>query len=207
VKRRLLLAIAASIVLVIGLGMTTIPAKAQPTFQICNDRGAQSLCLNRLGGGTRPGTSIIGWSAGDNNNGFAFISLSGMCNHGRVSSFLQCPFTPNRGLNDRYDGASIVAIQWTKPGSGLCVADSGIGSGSAILDRCPDIYGNGGANGTIFTLSQSGNPTYVVNRYWSNNIGGGNGYNPRWMCVYLKAAPVFLNSNAGLAGYCQFNEI
>lgn len=208
-KHRLLLAIAASAVLVISLGMTAIPARAQPTFEICNARGSSSLCLNRLGGGTRPGTTIIGYSAGDNNNGFVFIALSGMCNGGVVSAAMECPFTPNKGLNSRYNGRSIVKIQ-TEGTLGLCVGDSGTGSGSSVLDACPDDNGNGGANGTIFILAQGSAPTYVVNRYWSDNLagsGGGGGSNPRWMCIYVKAAPVFLNNSSGQAGYCQFNEL
>lgn len=205
-KRRLLLAIAIGAVLTTCLGMITIPANALPTFEICTARGSSSLCLNRNGGGTRAGTAIIGWSAGDNNNDFLEVQITGMCDHGYVST--TCPFTPAcGGLNSRYIGASIVRIEANNTNN-LCVGDNGTGSGGAALETCPDDNGNGGT-GTIFILAQTGNPSYLVNRYWSNYTGnfGGGGRNARWMCIFVKGTPVTINHDTGNAGTCQFNEL
>lgn len=176
---------------------------AAPPFEVCTDRGSNALCIDRFQGGTRAGTALIGWPPGSDNNNFLYVSMSGMCNHGEVSANLECPFTPNRGLNARYDGARIVEIL---NNNGLCVADSGTGSSTSALEACPpNTNGAGGADGTIFILAQSGDPTYVVNRYWSDLSSGGNGYNPRWMCIYLKASPVWIGADTASAGTCQFN--
>jgi hypothetical protein len=129
-----------------------------------------------------------------------------MCDHGFVST--TCPFIPqSSGLNTRYIGASIVKIAANNTNN-LCVGDNGRGTGGSALETCPDANGNGGT-GTIFILAQSGNPSYLVNRYWSNYTGqfGGGGSNPRWMCIYVKGATVALNNDTGAAGYCQFNEL
>jgi hypothetical protein len=189
-------------------------ATAAPPIEICTAEGSHSLCLNRNGGGTTAGTSVIGWSEGDSNNYFDYVWLNGACNHGYVSAVLECPFTPNRGLNARYDGAAIVEIH-ALGNVGLCVADSGTGSGAAVLGTCPDFDGNGGSNGTIFILSDvhsftSPQPTsYVVNRYWSDFSGqsGGAGSNPRWLCRVVRGSPLFENFSVGMAGACQFNRL
>jgi hypothetical protein len=202
----------ASSSLAAGPAARVVPAQA-PISQVCTAMGARSLCANRNAGGTAPGTYVISWSAGDPNDDFAFFYLTGMCNAGRVSANLECPFTPNKGLNARYNGHSIVEIyNWA---TGLCVADSGTGSGATVLDKCPDGNGNGGADGTIFTLSNatqtSGRPptTYVVNRFWSDfsGQGGGNGTTPRWLCTIGKSLFLIENNPQGMAGLCQWNEI
>jgi len=189
-----------------------VPAQALIS-QICTPQGAHALCMNRNGGGHSPGTYVIAWSANDPNDDFAFFYLTGMCNAGKVSADLECPFTPNKGLNAKYNGHSIVEIyNWD---TGLCVADSGTGSGATVLDKCPDGNGNGGADGTIFTLSNatqtSGKPptTYVVNRYWSDfsGEGGGNGTTPKWLCTIGKGLFLIENNPQGLAGPCQWQEI
>lgn len=189
-----------------------IPAQA-PISEICSAQGSKSLCANRNAGGTSAGTYVIGWSAGDPNNDFAFGYLTGMCNHGRVSASLECPFTANKGLNAYYNGKAIVDIfNWETP---FCIADSGTGSGATVLDKCPDTNGDGGADGTIFILSDVtqtvGKPptTYVVNRYWSNftGLGGGTGSKPRWLCVIGKGTYLIENNGAGYGGVCQWNEI
>jgi hypothetical protein len=189
-----------------------VPAQA-PISEVCTDQGAKSLCANRNAGGHSAGTYVIAWSAGDPNDDFAFFYLTGMCNAGKVSADLECPFTPNKGLNATYKGRSIVEIyNWD---TGLCVADSGSGSGATVLDKCPDGNGNGGADGTIFTLSNatqtSGKPptTYVVNRYWSDfsGEGGGNGTKARWLCPIGKGLFLIENNPQGLAGSCQWKEI
>jgi hypothetical protein len=188
-------------------------ARRAPIAEVCTDMGSSSLCANRNGGGTNPGTYVIGWSAGDNNNDFAFAYLTGMCGNGKVTASPPCPFTPNGGLNARYNGKMIAAI--FNLTTGLCIADSGTGSGATVLDKCPDLDGNGGADGTIFVLSQATSPTipppttYVVNRYWSDQLipGGGRGTQPRWLCTIGKGLFLIENNPTGHAGLCQWNEI
>jgi hypothetical protein len=179
---------------------------AAPAFEVCTYQGSSSLCLNRYQGGTDAGTNVIGYNAGSDDNGFIIVSISDMCRSGHVSDAIDCPFTLGRGLNVRYNGDSIVEIQTLGLSSPLCVGDSGSTSGSAALGLCPDNDGNGGSNGTIFVLSES-DPSFVVNRYWSDATNGGNGYNPQWMCIYGLREPVFLNGPTGEGGYCQFEEL
>jgi hypothetical protein len=191
---------------------SAVPAQG-PLSEVCSYQGSASLCANRQGGATSAGTFVIGWSAGTANNDFSFGYLTGMCNGGRVTANPPCPFTSGGGLNSRYNGKVIAMIyNWA---SELCVADSGSGSGSTVLDKCPDVDGNGGADGTIFVLAQATNPlnappvTYVVNRYWSDftGEGGGKGTSPRWLCVISKGLPLYENYSSGNAGMCQWNEI
>jgi hypothetical protein len=223
-KRRFLPAVSIGILTTFCLGITVIPAKAQataspaqaaaaPTFEICNNLGSKSLCLNRNGGGTGGGTAIIGYSAGDPNNGFLLVQLNNLCNHGFVSADMQCPFSPGGGLNRTYDGSPIVEIQAYDLQNPLCVADSGVGSGSSALGACPDVNGKGGAAGTWFVtkqLTNNQNPFVIVNRYWTDlppGQGGGGGTRARFMCITIKSTPVFLNHSPASAGTCVFNEI
>jgi hypothetical protein len=185
-------------------------ARRAPLNQICSAQGSSSLCANRNGGGTSPGTPVIAWSAGDNNDDFQWLFLSGMCNHGTVSTSPACPFTNGGGLNSRYAGRFIAEINWI--GTSLCVANDTSASGFADLGTCPDFNGNGGANGTIFVLPEVTNPmnpatTFAVNRYWSDNSGGGNGRNPRWMCVFARGVRLWLDSDTPTAGACQWNQL
>jgi hypothetical protein len=180
------------------------PAHAPP-LEICDVTGSPRLCANRAGGGQGAGTTVIAWPQGDNNNDFFWEWLSGMCGHGRVTANPPCPFTPGGGLNSRYNGAFIAAI-WDS--HFLCLANL---NGGTILETCPDINGNGGADGTIFILPQIVNPsspqtTYAVNRYWSDNPSGGNGTSPRWLCVLFKGSILTENSPQGNAGTCQWNQ-
>jgi hypothetical protein len=187
-------------------------ARHAPLLEICDVEGGQSLCANRQGGGQGVGTNVIAWSAGDNNNDFAWNFLTEMCNHGRVSETPPCPFPSSGSLNTRYNGAWIASI--VAFNEQLCVADSGTGSGATTLGTCPLIDGNNGANGTIFILPQAENPmnpatTYAVNRYWSDALipGGGRGTSPRWLCVIGKGLFLIENSSVGASGTCQWNEI
>lgn len=206
-RRFLLLVIAISAVLVTCLGVIAIPANAAPTFEVCTATSTP-LCLNRNGGGTGVGTSVIGYTIHDKNNDFFFLQLSAMCNHGYVSESPACPFTNGGGLNTRYRGKSIVEIVASNTNN-MCVADNGTGSGFAALEKCPDNNGQNGGTGTVFVLAQNGNPTYVVNKYWTNYTGqyGGGGSNPRWMCSFVRGTAVTINHDTGSAGTCQWNEI
>jgi hypothetical protein len=180
--------------------------------EVCSDQGSKSLCANRAGGGTALGTAVIGWSAGDPNNDFAFGYLTSMCGAGKVTQNPPCPFTDGGGLNTRYNGKVLVEIGSLTNG---CVADSGTGSGFTVLGRCPNGGGGGGAFGTIFVLSQDSNinapppTTYAVNVDWSNSDapGGGEGTDPRWLCVRAKGQQLDEISPEANEGSCQWNEL
>lgn len=187
-----------------------------PISQICSAQGSASLCANRAGGGEAAGTAVIGWSAGDRNNDFAYGYLTSMCGNGHVSNSGECPFTPGGGLNRRYNGDLIVEIaSLSTPLNEGCIADSGFGTGFTVLGRCPNSAGGGGAFGVDFVLAQDNNinqappTTYVVSVGWSNSdaAGGGGGSAPRWLCVRAKGQQLEENSPNGNAGSCQWNEL
>lgn len=188
-----------------------VKAVTQPLSQVCTPQGANSLCVNRNGGATNPGSYVIAWPPGSDDNDFVFEFLSGMCNGGKVSADLECPFTPNKGLNAKYNGKVIAQLyNWD---TGLCVADSGYGSGSTVLGTCGNGQGLGGSDGRIFVLTQVTSigklpTTYAVNRYWSNygGEGGGNGSKARWLCQVGKGIQLYENISSGLAGSCQWYE-
>jgi hypothetical protein len=190
----------------------TVKKVAQPLTQVCTPQGANSLCANRDGGSENPGTYVIAWPPGSEYNDFVFESLTSMCNGGKVSAQMECPFTPNKGLNTKYNGAIIVQLyNWA---TGLCAGDSGVGSGSTSLLQCGNTSGVGGADGTIFILSNVTSvigrttTTYAVNRYWSNytGMGGGNGSKARWLCSLAQDLPLYENLTTGSAGKCQWYE-
>lgn len=188
------------------------PRAAQaPIAEVCDWMGSKSLCANRSGGGTLAGTFVIAWSAGDPNNDFYFGWLTAMCGNGFVTVSPPCPFSNRGTLNERYRGAPIVQI--ANFDTGLCVAATNTFSGSTMLDRCNDPAGNGGAIGTIFVLPQVRDrinpnwPTYAVSRFWSNDVLGGNGTSPRWLCVIARGGILTENSASGNAGTCEWNEI
>jgi hypothetical protein len=200
--------VAVSVLVTVGVG--TVAASAAPSSEVCTNEGAKSLCANRKGGGTAPGTYVIAWSAGDNNNGFEYVFLTAMCRNGYVTQ--SCPFSTNGNLNYRYLGKAIVAIHAL--GTDLCIADSGTNFGSTVLGACPDPSGGGpAANGTIFVLAQVSNrsvpppTTDIVNRYWSNNQSGGKGTSPAWLCRIAKSVYLWEDSPSGTAAACQWNLI
>lgn len=181
-------------------------ASAQaPPYQIATVQGSSSLCLNRAGGGTGAGTHVIGYNCGDPNDDFEFIWLGGMCGGGYVTyKPVACPYA-NSAIDAQYDGAAIVELY--NYHAFLCVGNSG--SGATILNQCPDQYGNGGANGTIFTMSDvydfpnyHGQATYLVNLYWTNNANS-----PRWLCITGYRQQLTENSSVGASGSCQFHSI
>ena len=189
-----------------GVSLTAAPAGARaPVSEICSDQGSTSLCANRNGGATSVNTGVIGWSAGDNNNDFAFAYRTGKCGGGVVTVSPPCPFS-NVSTDERYSG-KVIAVIFNLL-SGLCVADSPSGSGLAVLNTCPDNNGNNGAAGTLFVLAQAGDPllppptTYAVNVFWSNLMGG-----PRWLCRRAKGQQLEEDNATGDAGSCQWNEL
>jgi hypothetical protein len=184
-------------------------AAASTGIEICDAKGSASLCANRQNGSSGIYTYVIGWSAGDPNDTFDWLTLPGMCTNGHVTQNPPCPFAPGGGLNTRYNHATIAELWDYNSGfyPGLCVADDGAGSGATLLNICPDASGNGGANGTIFILPQYPNTTYAVNRYWSDNTFGGDGTQPAWLCVVGRGGPLTEASFSGNAGICQWNTV
>jgi hypothetical protein len=180
-------------------------AQAAVPIQLCTVNNQYSLCLNRGGGGTGPGTWVVGWSAdGNNNNDFEYGFLTGMCGGGRVIVYAGggCPFTPGSGLNARFDGAYIVDLYAYNENE--CVGTTGMGN--AILTACPDRNGNGGANGTIdVILNDTNNPTPIINRYWSNYFGQNH-----YICSSPPRGQQINLNNIVLSGYppqCEWNEV
>ncbi|HSW79520.1 MAG TPA: hypothetical protein VLG47_01965 [Candidatus Saccharimonadales bacterium] len=165
------------------------------------------LCLNRNGGGTGLGTSVIGWTKDfDNNEDFYFQQIN-MCDHGYVSS--TCPFAVGSGFNTRYLGDEIDQIRSTT--SGKCVGND-VQHNAAFfgaLETCNDPNtGTGGGDGTIFIHNIAGGGgtiNYVENRYWSNYNYQSLGLDePSWLCargswhqaVQVGVATVFPNGQA-----------
>jgi hypothetical protein len=186
-------------------------AQSPPIAEVCDWLGSKSLCANRNAGGTTTGTYVIAWSAGDPNNDFYFGWLTAMCGNGYVTVNPPCPFSNRGTLNQRYVGAPIAQI--VNFDTGLCVAATNAYSGSTMLDLCNNPAGNGGAIGTIFVLPQVRDrinpnwPSYAVSRFWSNDVLGGNGTKPAWLCVIGKGSILTENSASGNAGTCEWNEL
>jgi hypothetical protein len=187
-----------------SLTATAAGARA-PVSQICSAQGSSSLCANRNGGATGVNTGVIGWSAGDANNDFAFAYRTGKCGRGVVTVSPPCPFSA-RAVDERYAGRVIAVI--FNLTSGLCVADSPTGSGLTVQNTCPDNNGNNGAAGTLFVLAQVTDPlalpgtTYAVNVFWSNTFA-----EPRWLCVRARGQQLEEDNPTGDAGSCQWNEL
>ena len=183
------------------------PAHASPTVEVCTNQGGSSQCMNRKGGIDDPGTPVIGWSAGDDNNGFQFVHLTGMCNDGYVSASGECPFTPGGGLNAKFNGDPIMEIQDLSNGS-LCVGTTS--NGSAELTLCPTSSGTGGGDGVIDVMTSVPDDTAIINRFWSDNDSCGSGKAPCGACVFSHGSVVLL-SNLFIpyppSSYCLWNEL
>lgn len=206
--RRWLPAIAALLLLAGGsAALTSVPAHATSGSQICNVQNTD-LCLNARGGDHTPGDYVILYTNGDPNNTFMAGLLTGICG-GYVKGYNNgaCPFSNGSGLNDRYNGDAIAQfydytslMDYDPP---LCVADSGVGSGSAALGTCSwtqNNYGWGGSDGEVFILSGVTNfmemgvdPFWAVNfHYTSIGVCGAN--QPAWMISSAKGVGAYLNS-------------
>jgi hypothetical protein len=177
-KKRSYIAIAAVIAATtLGIGLTTVPAHAQAaTYELKDDNGGSSLCMNRSGQGTSNGTPVIAYNCGQVNNDFYFAQLTQACGSGTVTQ--TCPFTDGSGLNLAYYGDDIV-VEYAY-NENKCVGGNTSNDASAKLEPCPSNSGSGGGWSTIGVLAYSrGNapPYYViVNRNWSDKLyaaGGG----------------------------------
>ena len=184
-KKRSYIAIAAVIAAItLGIGLTTVPAHAAATYELKDDNGSSSLCMNRAGGGTSDGTPVIAYNCGDNNNDFYFGYPAAMCGNGHVTE--TCPFTVGSGLNAALYGDTIVIEQAYKENK--CVGGNTSTDSSAKLEPCPNNGGSGGGWATIGVLaySRGNSPPYyvIVNRNWSDTRYGGGG------CYGLQCAQV-----------------
>jgi len=143
-----------------------VPA-ATPAEQIATNQGAQSLCMNRDGGGYNQGTFIIGYNCGNQNNAFEFYVLSGQCNGGKVSATAKCPFN-NQALNQAYDGSDIVEVYSLDSQS--CAGTSASNTFTLRLEPCPSSGpagwntimvaqgANGGVPGCLISLHSTNAP-------------------------------------------------
>ena len=176
-KKRSYIAIAAVIAAVtLGVGLTTVPAHAQAaTYQLTDDNGGSSLCMNRDGGGTGNNTPVIAYNCGNVNNDFYWGYLTTMCGSGTVTD--TCPFADGSGLNLAYYGDPIV-VEYAY-NENKCVGGNGPNDASAKLEPCPADNGSGGGYSTIGVLaySRGNNPPYyvIVNRNWSDKLYGAGG--------------------------------
>lgn len=166
-----------------------------------------SLCLNRNQCGSGANTVIIGWTHDlDNCEDSYWFQLSLMCGNGVVTG--TCPFAVGSGLNSRYAGDPIVAIGWYDAGG--CVAANPNGSTVGVTGTCPDPYGNGGSNGSIFVYNTKNNADYMINRYWSDYFyqHGDGANNPSGLCTDGFGNPVLLGNEVQPlpSGICQFRE-
>jgi hypothetical protein len=206
-RRRWLPAIAATLLLAGGAAaVTSGPAHATSGTQICNVQNTD-LCLNVRGGKHTAGTYVIMYTQGDPNNTFQASLLTGICG-GYVKGYSSgaCPFADGSGLNDLYNGDAIVqfydydTIAQNPP---LCVADSGITSGSSQLGGCSwynTNFGWGGADGSVFILDNIKNfanmgitPFIAVNFHWTS-LGYCGLNKPAFMVGATKSAGIYLNS-------------
>ncbi len=183
------------------------PAHATRGPQICNAQNTD-LCANARNGDHTPGDYVILYTNGDPNNTFQAGLLTGICG-GYVKGYQDgaCPFANGSGLNDRYAGDAIAqfydytsALEYDPP---LCIADSGVGSGSAGLGTCSWVqtnYGWGGSTGEVFILSGVKNfldmgvsPFWAVNYHYTA-IGACGANKPAWMIGPTKGVAAYLNS-------------
>lgn len=143
---------------------------------------------------------------------FYMQQLTGMCNHGKVSS--NCPFTVGSGLNNHYKNDQIVQYQYTGnyKGAVLCIGNISNDNSTPALQPCNTVNGQDGGQATVFIRNVAGGggtPNFIENKFWSNYNYGIHLYNtPAWFCSDYdsrdgqKHALNLDSSNAG--GVCQW---
>jgi hypothetical protein len=144
---------------ILAINPTTVRASG---YQVCSTVGDE-YCMNRDGGGTSNGTSIIVYDKNDPNNDFIFSPLLSYCGNGYVTVNPPCPNFGNTLLNGALDGAAIGEIG--RAGKNQCLALGG------KLQPC-------NADGTvqIFTYCYHStigcNESLVLNSYWTTHDKG-----------------------------------
>lgn len=91
---------------------------APAATEICNNASNLLVCMNRQGNGTTPGTPIIGYNPGEENNDFHWLQEKDLCG-GYVTS--TCPNLGNTAFNRQWDGSIIVRIYAYN--ENLCLVD------------------------------------------------------------------------------------
>lgn len=186
-KRKLLtilVPLVSAVLLTIGLAS---PAFANQYTQTVN---LNDQAMNRNGGGTADGTSIIAYHPNDPNDDSAFVLLDFYCNNGHVEA--GCPFSSASGLDTVLEGDQIV-MQWS-PRTNKCVGTDSAGASAATLQECPSEDGGGGGWSTkqvLVPADSIGNQIYwvEVNVNWSSREYGGGGRCFGWSCALVVGAP------------------
>jgi hypothetical protein len=160
---RIAVTMLAAICLVLGISSL---ARAGTTPNVCGN-GGTGYCLNDWN------NAGVGFPVKMNyghtpNSDFSVFPLTNMCNAGHVSASMECPFTPGSGLNSQMNGAGIFALRHS---NGLCVGTTSSTVG-ALMENCPDVYGNNGGWSTIYAGATNsdcpGSEFYAESRYWSD---------------------------------------
>ena len=177
---RVLVAISAGAGAMVSGGIGT--ARAEPTPNVCVVSSILNTCLNDWNNGGRGNHVAIDEQSLSNEN-FTIERITGRCANGYSTP--TCPFN-NNYFNNRYKGYWVVQIRYT--GTNLCLASYTGGIG--LLGNCNDpSTGKGGDIGTVFVWNQY---YYMINLYWTNQLGGG----PDAAC--LKAYGVPGDPNSGV---------
>ena len=208
--RRRILSVLAAAFLAAGLSAAgTVAARTadvSPAVEICNNNGSSSLCMNRKGGGRTDGTSVIGYSAGNVNNDFEYIRLSGKCNNGQVEVLPGggCPFPSGSGLNSKYNGWYINAVESISD-TNYCVGSQENSSG-AILTPCPDANGNNGGWGTVLITCPSQDNCPIVDLHWTiADAAYAAGEGP---CAFTRSNQILMSYNlSSITGQCKWTEL
>lgn len=191
---------------VIIMSALLIPSSANakvlsPTFEICDNNGTSSLCLNDKGGNPLIGNPVIAWSAGDDNNDYQNFPLTKACGFGFVTT--NCPFNIGSGLNLRYQGQPIEELLGGNQTQGLCVGINADG-GFTQDTICPINDGSQGGFGTVWVVPDINNPNLapygVINVAWTNSAFANS---EAWMCVVLKGHALQM-SETRAAHVCYF---
>jgi hypothetical protein len=182
------------------LGAPAMPDGFSSEATLCAQLG-HGYCLNRNACDYTHGSPVIVWNNdADQCEIIRLDYLSGMCGSGFVTA--DCPFPVGSGLNGRYEGKAIVAINFN---SGGCLANGGPGGGSyGVIGTCPDINGNNGSNGSIFVLNDT--ESYFINRYWSDYYYNTDGLVnfPIALCSPGTAGQQVIMNDTPQAGICQW---
>lgn len=154
---------------------------------ICGN-GGSGYCINDWGGGGN-GSAVNMYYGGSSNEDFHVVLLSGMCNHGYVTS--TCP---GGNTSAFLNGDALDEVQYANTGS--CVAATSGGKG--VLGTCANSAGNGGATGVIDlgvslgSNCNSGNQEGVANRHYTDINGAVEG----WLSGGGVGTPLYLDSAA-----------
>jgi len=171
-----------------------------PAVEVCDNNGSSSLCMNTKGGVVALNTPIIGWSAGDSNNGYEFLMLNEMCGAGVVTS--TCPQLPGT-MNARFIGQPLISIE-NLANHGYCYGTD-TNSAAGLLTLCPTPNGTQGGWGVVLIapgwLTQP-HPWNLVSVHWSQHDGINS-----YLCTIGKGFGIYSDYHTITAHTCYWNEI